>query len=344
MARKKKGQLPSGNVRVQVYDYTDANGKRHYQSFTAATKSQAQALANEWKVSRKEQHDRTMLIKAVRKYIDLKEHILSPSTIKAYNSMYKNLRDMGIASVELRDLDNHKLQRFVSELSVGHTPKYVKNYYGLISAALKVYMPDFTPRVKFAQAKHSELYTPTDDDVQALLNNCKTTEAKLGILFGAIGFMRRGEACAVEFTDVDRKTHTIAVTKSMVSDSDNLWIVKEPKTFDSYRKVMMPEYVFDMIDSLDRSSGTVLNMDPSQLYKAFSFALRHAEVPHFRFHDLRHHAATYAHNLNISDRNIEKMGGWRPNSSVLKRVYENVIDSELIKSQELFLDNQKFEI
>ena len=343
MARKKKGQLPSGNVRVRVYDYTDLDGTRHYQSFTAASRSEAQALANEWKVSRSKQRERCNLYEAVRKYIELKEHILSPSTIKAYNSMLKNLKDMSISKTELRDINNYVLQSFVSELSIGHTTKYVKNYYGLITAALKVYMPDFVPRVKFAQAQHADLYTPTDDDVQALLNNCKTSEAKLGILFGAIGFMRRGEACAVEFSDVDRKSHTIAVTKSMVSDSDNLWIVKEPKTYDSYRKVMMPDYVFDMIDSLDRRDGTVLNMDPSQLYKAFSYALRHAGVPHFRFHDLRHHAATYAHNLNISDRNIEKMGGWRPNSSVLKRVYENVIDTELIKSQELFLDNQQFQ-
>ena len=36
---KKKNQLPSGNVRIQVYDYTDEDGKKHYKSFTAATKA-----------------------------------------------------------------------------------------------------------------------------------------------------------------------------------------------------------------------------------------------------------------------------------------------------------------
>lgn len=39
MPRKKKGVLPSGSVRVQVYDYTDDSGKRHYQSFTASSVS-----------------------------------------------------------------------------------------------------------------------------------------------------------------------------------------------------------------------------------------------------------------------------------------------------------------
>ena len=30
MAKKKKNALPSGSIRVQVYDYTDAEGKKHY--------------------------------------------------------------------------------------------------------------------------------------------------------------------------------------------------------------------------------------------------------------------------------------------------------------------------
>ena len=38
MARKRKGELPSGNIRVRIYDYTDLDGKRHYQSFTGRTK------------------------------------------------------------------------------------------------------------------------------------------------------------------------------------------------------------------------------------------------------------------------------------------------------------------
>ena len=43
MASAKK--LPSGSWRVRVYDYTDANGKKHYESFTASTKKEAEAMA-----------------------------------------------------------------------------------------------------------------------------------------------------------------------------------------------------------------------------------------------------------------------------------------------------------
>ena len=51
--KKKKNTLPSGSYRVQALDYVDAAGKRHYKSFTAATKKEAQLLAEEWKLNRK---------------------------------------------------------------------------------------------------------------------------------------------------------------------------------------------------------------------------------------------------------------------------------------------------
>ena len=52
MAKKKKNALPSGSIRVQVYDYTDAEGKKHYKSFTAPTKKQALAMAADWKANK----------------------------------------------------------------------------------------------------------------------------------------------------------------------------------------------------------------------------------------------------------------------------------------------------
>ena len=51
--KKKKNALPSGSYRVQALDYVDADGKRHYRSFTAPSKKEAQMLAEEWKLNRK---------------------------------------------------------------------------------------------------------------------------------------------------------------------------------------------------------------------------------------------------------------------------------------------------
>ena len=48
-------RLKSGNIRAKAYDYTDEEGKKHYRSFTAKTKAEAERIANEWKLSQKKQ-------------------------------------------------------------------------------------------------------------------------------------------------------------------------------------------------------------------------------------------------------------------------------------------------
>ena len=46
MAKAKK--LKSGSYRCLAYDYTDGTGKRHYESFTADTRREAERLAAEY--------------------------------------------------------------------------------------------------------------------------------------------------------------------------------------------------------------------------------------------------------------------------------------------------------
>lgn len=96
MATAKK--MPSGNYRVRIYD--KATGKQ--KSFTAGTKKEAEYLANEWLTGRQKaviKHDITVG-EAVRTYIDSKNNVLSASTIRGYEIVYRNgltgIRDINI--------------------------------------------------------------------------------------------------------------------------------------------------------------------------------------------------------------------------------------------------------
>ena len=88
--KKKKNALPSGSYRVQALDYVDADGKRHYRSFTAPSKKEAQMLAEEWKLNKKkgikEPIDLTVS-EAVERYLNVKEAVLSPSTMRGYDGL-----------------------------------------------------------------------------------------------------------------------------------------------------------------------------------------------------------------------------------------------------------------
>ena len=85
MAKAKK--LPSGAWRVLVYDYTDLDGKRHYESFTEDTKKEAELMAAEFAYSKRTKgRNPEMLFKeALDKYCELKSNVMSLSTLQEYN-------------------------------------------------------------------------------------------------------------------------------------------------------------------------------------------------------------------------------------------------------------------
>lgn len=82
-------KLKSGSYRCLVYDYTDGTGKKHYKSFTALTKKEAEYLAAQYAVEKKEKPvlpDYTLKT-AIDNYCNLKNNVLSPATIREYRRM-----------------------------------------------------------------------------------------------------------------------------------------------------------------------------------------------------------------------------------------------------------------
>ena len=343
MARKRKGELPSGNIRIQVYDFTDEKGKRHYKSFTAPTKAEAQMMAHEWKYNK--DHPPALTVRdACQRYIELKTNVLSPSTIRGYTFVLNRIKDHRISIHAADSLTSSDMQLFISDMARSYSPKYVKNVYGFMTAAISMFCPDKAFHVTLPQNKRESRYIPDRVAVQTLLDAADTKEMKLAILFAAVGTMRRGEACAVEFKDVDYETNIIKVDKAFVETVDNIWELKPPKTYSSVREILMPKDVIDLIKSLGKKEGYVLGCNPSVLGARFERLLVKSGLPHFRFHDLRHYAASQMHAAGVPERYIEAVGGWKPGSGVLKRVYENVLDSEMKVNREAYLKLNKFDI
>lgn len=326
MPRKKKNQLPSGNIRIQVYDYTDENGKKHYQSFTAPTATEAKAKAAEWKEQRRQIKSRLLVCDAVDQYITMKTPVLSPSTIRGYRSLQDTYFKKGqsFAEQDLRTIDNTAIQFWVSSLAVCHSPKTVRNIFGLFSSVVSFYLPDFRLRVTLPSKVKPDLYTPSDDDIKALLSLCSGTEMEIAILLAAFGPMRRSEICALE--DKDIKGNVVTINKSRVKDEWHLWVTKpSPKTYSSNRSIEMPSFVIDKMNGI---KGRIVTLEPDSITRKFQHLEKKAKLPgHVRFHDLRHYAASIMHAEGIPDQYIMKRGGWS-STSIMKTVYQNVIDIE----------------
>lgn len=324
MAKAKK--LKSGSYRCLVYDYTDGTGKRHYESFTADTRREAERLAAEYAATKeiKKRPDNMTVYEALDKYIQVKEGVLSPTTVRTYRSARRTHFD-DIGNLSIRDITNTTIQAWVSDLTKRLSSKTIANTYGFLAATLDMFLPDLRLKIVLPQKKDTHFYTPSDADIKTLLMQISGTELEIAVLLAAFGTLRRGEICAL--TDQDIHGDYITVNKAYVRDEYNEWVLKEPKTFSSNRTIELPHFVIEKMSGI---SGQIIKVHPDALSERFRRAIRSSGLQKFRFHDLRHYSASILHAIGVPDQYIMQRGGWA-SDHVMKAVYRNTIDEETTK-------------
>lgn len=318
MATAKK--LPSGQYRCLIYDKTE-NGKRKYKSFTASTKKEAEFMATQYvidKEQKKKKKSDELFCNELSKYITTKETVLSPSTIKGYKNMERMLEKNYSAfyNMKISDIEQGHVQEVISSLAKEKSPKTVRNYHGLISAVLG---SNLNLNTTLPQRIQPELYIPSDSEIKTLVKVVKDTELEIPVLLGAFCMMRRGEICGLSMHDI--KGTAIHVHHSLVLGSDKEWHLKAPKTESSDRYIEAPQFVIDRIKEV----GHITNLNPHSITLMFQRVLKKNNIPHFRFHDLRHYSASIRHALGIPDAYIMADGGWS-SDKVLKAVYRHAMD------------------
>lgn len=155
-------------------------------------------------------------------------------------------------------------------------------------------------------------------------------ELYLAVLLAAFGPLRRGELCALESSDVH--DNYITVNKCMVKDSDGIWHVQpRPKTDASFRTVDFPEFV---IEHIHQKEGRIFDCNPDNITNRFHRTIQRNNLSPFRFHDLRHYAASIMHAIGVPDQYIMQRGGWATDG-IMKSVYRDAIDEQTVKMNRL---------
>lgn len=322
MANAKK--LPSGSWRALVYIGKDASGKRQYKSFTAPTKREAEYLAAEFTQKRKAPVSADMrLTEAYAKYIEIKSNTLSPATVREYKHAAQ--RDFPeLMQLKLSQITQERVQSAVNVAAASHSPKSIRNAHGLLSAVLRMYAPDIRLNTRLPQAKRSEIYVPTEADIEHLIRSIAGTELLKAVLLAAFGSLRRSECCALTADDING--NIVSVNKALVWNDDHEWVIKPPKSKAGYRDVTMPDFVIRQLVPAEGQSR-IVNLVPTTVTNFFSNALKRAGMPHFRFHDLRHYQASILHAMGVPDKYIMERGGWKTDST-LKNIYQHTMSDK----------------
>lgn len=261
---------------------------------------------------------------AMSKYIEAKSNVLSPSTLRAYDSMRRSLPEW-FAKKDITEIDNYTLQKYINELSVDHNPKSVSNCYGFCTAVIRFFIPDSTVRATVPQKVRKERYTPSVDDIKALFEYSKDSEYYVALRLASMS-LRRSELLALTLEDLDENDN-LTINKAMVQDKNKEWIIKPtPKTDASNRTIVLPHDIAERI----REQGYIYKYNPNSIDKYLRQTLPKLGIPFFSLHKMRHFFCSYAHDLGYTDQTIQEIGGWAT-PSVLRSVYRHAMNKDEAK-------------
>lgn len=324
----KPTQLPSGAWRCQVYLGKDPTGKKIFKSITKVNKHdcviEAEKLAKHHHESERDQSLLTFE-EAIDKYLALKSYLLSPCTIRSYENIKKHHLQM-LMPMQLKSLNKTVVQRAINEESAKFSPKTVINIYGLITAVLNQFT-DQKIEIQLKPKEEKDVNIWSDEQILTFIIAIQGERSEIPLLIALFLGLRRSEIMALEHSDFDLESNILFVTKAMVPDKDNNFVIKAPKTKKGRRKISVPPYLAEKLRSCVDRGERFYNVSPSMPYKCLQKICEKYQLPQMSLHGLRHQNASIMLALNIPDKYAMERGGWASNQ-VMKNIYQHTIQQQ----------------
>lgn len=316
----KAKKLPSGNYRTQVIIGYDENGKRIVKSFTADTPHEAIRMALDFKSAKAigAVPSSMTVEQAFTQYIETRDNVLSPSTIRGYN-IVKNTRLQSIMKINIMQLSVNDIQRAINFDAKRLSHKSLKSSLSLLKSVLAVQGIDInTKRIALPPRKKKQVVLPT---VQEILRVIVGTEIELPCLLAMWLSLRISEVRGLQFRDVSEDGKTISVCRARMYFDGQEVLRDCNKTYESTRTNALPPYILKLIQKVPHTSEEDFIVPQGYNYISIHFkALMNEAGYNISFHKLRHAFATTLNDLGIPSNYIQKLGGWSTDN-IMKSVY-----------------------
>lgn len=324
LSRPRPVELPSGSWRCQLM----VQGKRYDVVDADPAVAHAKALALKEGLIEEEKPSSSMTVgEAIDRYIESKNAVLSPSTVRSYKSIRKN--SIGkLESMLLDNLTQEAVQRHINTLAKKSTPKYVRNVHGLLNASVTAYRPDFVLHTTLPQKERKEIQIPTMEEINFLAEKAKGTQFELPFLLATWMGLRTSEIRGLTWDCIDGNTLHV---KQAIVEGENGAVLKTTKSYSGNRKIRIPIYIKELINNQPKKDEHIIHYTRNALYNHLRRMCDKYGLPHYRFHDLRHVQASVMLALGVPDKYaMERMG--HSSTNMLKTVYQHTMKS---KSEEV---------
>lgn len=307
-------KLKSGQWRCQIM----VDGQRH--SVTKSTEKAAVAAAMALKAgliqANKTPHQELALTKAIDRWMDLQEGVLSPSTIRGYRAIQKH-HFKTLMQRKCIQITDTMIAQSISMETRQYKAKTVINYWRFIKQILtwatgrqySASLPQLIPaRREFLDYEEIRLY----------LEAAKGDSMEIASLL-ALCSLRRSEISALDWKDVDFDLNVIHVRRAMVMDENNKFVVKDTtKNLSSRRDVPMIQPLREALEAVERKTGRVVSYYPNYIAKRINQICVRAGLPQVGCHGLRHSFASLCEHLQVPPKIAMEIGGWSDRTTMEK--------------------------
>lgn len=316
-------KLPSGNWRCRAYD----NKTKSTKSFTAETKREAEYLAMEWLNEGATKPPSKQTVKqCVEEYIESRENILSPSSIRGYLIILKNSISE-IAGMRVCDLTERDLQSWVNGNAKRYKPKSIKTQFGLVTAALRWGKAKLDyDSVLLPKLIKNEKQIPDEKQIATILQMVEGTSVELPVTIAVTLGLRQSEIAALTWDDYNGKT--IKIHSARVPNKDGKFVIKNTtKSEASTRELVVDGILKERLDRADRTSEYISPMLPTSVLRKFNSLCDKNNLPRFTMHEQRHGHASMMLAMGVPDKYAMKRLG-QSSPSMVKEVYQHLYESK----------------
>jgi integrase len=244
---------------------------------------------------------------------------LRASTYATYDDIVRLHLIPGLGRIAIAKLTPLDVQTLLNaKLAAGLSPKRVLHIRAVLRRALvtaerwglasrnvaRLVDPPRVPRYEIRPLTPDEAHTLLEASAEDRLHALYVTALATGL--------RQGELLGLRWEDVDLETRRLHVRHALARVQGKL-VLLEPKTERSRRTLVLPEIAVTglrahrtrqrmerlVAGSRWQETGYVFTttrgspLDAATVTRAFQAALQRAGLPHCRFHDMRHTAATF---------------------------------------------------
>jgi integrase len=254
-----------------------------------------------------------------------------------------------LGKVKLRNLTaRHLDDAYRSWLTEGLSPSSVRRHAAVVSSALSQAVKwgwlESSPATKSTpppQRLSRTIVTPSPKDVSVLIKTAEERDSAMALAI-ALAFVtgaRRGELCALRWSDFDLDAGVLRISRS-ISEIDNRLVVKGTKT-DRSRTIALDDRTVAMLNRhldwqrdlarradsplmddpflLSDNANAALPIRPNQITERFIRTRAKVGMPNVRFHDLRHASITQMLGFGVDIKTVSTRAGHASTRMTLDR-------------------------